>query len=399
MSGRWLRCVLLAFLTAIGLVEASGDDKGTISDVLAAQRANLLRINSIDVTARSSYTFGEAFRNSPRKIEPGSVQETVIRFRREGNKFRTDCDVSKPMSGGPLQKTLAYDGERYNFFNVREKTLEDSASFKNDSDYYVSLPVARPYYFVFEPSKERIFEVAGVDERWQQLAEGAQVLNASATVDGKECVTIRFSLPYEIVVHGKKPYVEVAFSKQDGFFPIEVKGYLEDGTLISTLRVPKLKVFDGPNGQVVVPLEISSEDRSPSGEKVNSQVNTIDELTLAVNSDIPDEDFRIPMAAARMYSVDGGRPVSLEEKVAREEVLTDLAKASSAGDEASEPAADPEVSAKKPDDKATNSVPAKPNDQRLWNLPMLIGVFGVIVGLCIALAGARRMRRRPTPPA
>ena len=94
------------------------------------------------------------------------------------------------------------------------------------------------------------------------------------------------------------------------FIPMASTHTMSNGA-VEKIIIQKMARISWSGGHIYFPISISCKNYSPSGEFLMGEVDTVDEKSIAIGKDIPDQQFTIPRSRAKsVFDADTKKYVS-----------------------------------------------------------------------------------------
>lgn len=222
----------------------------------------------------------------------------------KGELFLSSWD-SKESGKDPVRVDTAYDGSHQTFQRDTGDLIVHEARRGLERQPYVVPPAALdPYNFaLYDLEKPRSFEVLRDEETWLTLRDSATVVGEE-TVDGHPCIVIEIEVPGN--VRGSIPVMSrVYFAKDLDFFPVQTERFqVGTGYMFQRYRARDIAYVENPEGDGIFVNRLGigrTWDWFGSGEVTAGFLSETDLDSVAVNPDLPDSVFTVPVVHARVY--------------------------------------------------------------------------------------------------
>ena len=291
-SIRWVSVVLVVAVSTSGAFEY----ESIVDEVFTTQRHQFLSMRTIDMSYSEKIEYSEYLRNFGLDYASSGDRFSVNRFRMEGEKFRLDLtlDGSVHKPDGISPRTYAFDLKNLQIYDKRRMHLRipklGFGSMENGN-----LPYKNTYKWVFYDRTNWSFSVFQDKSAWDELKRRVRNVESSRVRD-HDCVVMEFDYSE------KNLYSRIYFAKDLEYLPIKAEMFKGDMRLINHV-VTRAEEVETPQGSVVVPMETFEKHWEPDfGNHMFTITHSIDKEKLAVNKDIPDEVFTIPLYMVRSYT-------------------------------------------------------------------------------------------------
>jgi hypothetical protein len=222
-------------------------------------------------------------------------QVNNIEFRYKNGKFYYDDKAEALVAPkGVYEQRMAYDGKVYQF--LWDGTLSYSKNIQMiDAKRFNHVPIIQPFAFLYEHSDLREMALSAVShfDLWKDAAlraELADVGNESVGDAVNETVHVKTAMGKEYTYH-------ITLVPSLGFYPIKWTVNTEVGGKIS-MSVIKYKAVSWNNRQCIIPLQIELDTVSAEGKEIFHASTSVDESSVEIGRDVPDELFVIPSTIA-----------------------------------------------------------------------------------------------------
>ncbi len=271
-------------------------DTGLVDEIFLAQRKNFMRLKSMSMTFFEDWEPSEyMIKNSDDPIYRNSMH-FVFSFQKENEKFRIETALDGTKVSTEQEKSLrcdiiAFDLNKYQRFDKRSLWLAFMDRKINPLEE-LNFPLTRPYTFIFSGEKLS-FENIQSRSIWNRLKQRA-IITGNTTVEGHDCIKMDISFP------GKTYSSQVYWARELDYYPIKVQRLNLEGKKYVEIIVKEVTKRDTAEGPIFVPMIIEQTRwYQPAGHKKLIIKFTIDNNSLSVNEDIPDEVFTIPLNIAK----------------------------------------------------------------------------------------------------
>ncbi len=308
---------IVLLLVLLGLVIPLSADN-LIDEIFTTQRLHIDRLKSID------FSYVEQFKPNERVVHDGGITSFIkpykiaYRFQKEGEKFRIETAIDgSDILPDQIHMITAFDLNKVQRLDKDSLHLYVQSGSVSPSKE-INLPLTRPYRYIFLDRKDFSFTMLQTKSVWNELKNRVTKIETSQ-IEDQECILMEFS-------YTDKGWIgRTYFAKELLYYPIRTEVLnISTNKLIVKLTVTGSKEYATDQGSVIVPMEISESQWHPeAGHPIFNSQQSIEQSSLVINKDIPDEVFTIPIHMARSYedaddarayfSVDEIRNVGLEE--------------------------------------------------------------------------------------
>jgi peroxiredoxin len=303
----------------------------TLEEILAAQPKQFQRLHSLDMTVtREEFRPVVENKNTLGHLSSASSKRRC-RFQLEDEKFR--CETGLDMTHVPVgisHDITSFDGKRYYHLSKNPMWLR-VLNAPSWHPKYGTIPIVfRPYAFI--NIIEMTFEAARDNAIWSKLREGV-AMGEPSIIAGYRCI------PVDIPTGRRGKRVEamgrVYFATDLGFYPLQKETIDEDGNVIARCTVEQPFTVETRQGPIIIPLTIKDTWYLPDGKIGTIWKYSVDRESLAVNEDVPDGVFKIPLGHASLYGEDweNGQHFYVDNLVSASPELAQARLANSASEE------------------------------------------------------------------
>ncbi|MCM8803095.1 MAG: hypothetical protein NC827_07290 [Candidatus Omnitrophica bacterium] len=227
--------------------------------------------------------------------------ESGMNFILKGTKYRSEV----PMGDGKGRYVSLYNGEKYQFLEIRNKSIlfVSSNNLQSQNPYNGLNPLLVPFMFVFQKGDAINIETLQKPDIWLRLTKEA-VTTQNTEKFGHKGINIIFYKKTDFR-SGKEENYEVFFAEDLNYFPIYWKGTDHLTMTFTETKVLETKIFEKESGSIVIPIRIEVKAYFENGKLAQTSNVEIDINTLKINQPVRDEVFTIPISQVdRVYDAD-----------------------------------------------------------------------------------------------
>lgn len=320
MSGARRTYLYTLTLLALFCVARASAQQTQISweEILAFQLSHARRLKSISMEYSYSHEPTEFYAG------PEPYPYTVMmRYEMEGLKFREEFGLEGTVFSpehvnhvGPSVRL--YNTKHYQDFSTESAALQLQET-PNANSYPWHTPTLQPYGFLFMAVSDRSLATVMDPEKWSERFERFE-LGEPVNLDGHVSIPVDayFKDPETV----GSALVRIYFAKDLDYYPIRHQKMSESGQVRVDFWVKSVHKAETSEGPVIIPLEAILSVTAFNGRNISSRTTySVDEESLIVNEDIPDENFTFPLVLANTIYYKDGSGINMDRRGERNKMV------------------------------------------------------------------------------
>ena len=272
--------------------QVSGAENPKPVEVFAALGSMLRRFQTVEYDETMT---GEVL--VPRKGTQNLRQTSHLRIK--GEWFWNDVRIENLSTKFSKEGTYVYKKDMIQHLDPSTSILVSDLKPTGVRPYTVQQPLTLLLEFAFEPDEYQSFERLKDPKRWERLASRSKVVG-KADLLGFTCWVVELvssATPSKAPAPAK---TTLFLAEKLSFYPLKVIQTFSDQT--TTRWAESLKTYETSDGEVVLPLEITSEVLDKSSIPLLKQAFGVAPDSVRINHPLDDDrDFTIPKSQASFY--------------------------------------------------------------------------------------------------
>jgi hypothetical protein len=270
----------------------------TLEEIFFMQRHQFGRLNAIDMTYMEEFKSRSDRKDASASSDLVSKHKIKMRFQAEGDRFRVETGLDGTWVNPEIANNVSFSISAFDL-NKYQQLEKESLNLAVQNEKFTptdktNLPLTWPYEFL-SIGQLGVVPIEKVRDKaeWDRILSRAKI-SGNEVLDCHECILVEIQSP-------KNKLWRVYFAKDLEYYPIKNQTY-DKGRKMQEIVVRQVKKNVTTSGDVFIPMDIvCTQFGAITNKKLFEWKYLIEEETLSVNNDIPDEIFTIPLYMANSF--------------------------------------------------------------------------------------------------